>query len=139
MLDSLRQLGEEFTVTWFETDKEQFAKLRQVLSADPGVALTTKRIQVDSARPPVRDESLIIQVALQRERLAVTTLPPSGTAIASSTVVRLTETQLDAFSEGEGPGGRETPSSQTLESRGTALTQLLLGDQADQLLEKCRD
>ena len=139
MLDSLRELGEEFTVTWFETDKEQFAKLREVLGADPGVALTTKRIQVDSARPPVRDESLIIQVALQREKLAVTTLPPSGTAIASSTVVRLTEAQLDAFSVGEGPGGRETPSSQTLESRGTALTKLLLGDQADELLEKCRD
>jgi CHAT domain-containing protein len=138
MLDSLRQLGEEFTVSWFETDKDQFARLRQVLGADPSVALTTKRIQADSARPPVRDESLIIQVALQRERLAVTTLPPSGTAIASSTAVRLPEAQVDAFSAGEGPGGRETPSSQTLETRGTALTKLLLGDQADQLLEKCQ-
>ena len=137
MLDGLRGLGDEYSVTWFETNAQLFEGLRKLLESDSGVALTTRQIKVDAAAPATSNQDLVIQVGLNQNKLYVTVLPPSGTAIASSSVTRLSEEQLFELSKGEGPANRETPSIATLATRGKELTNLLLGVNAKTLLQEC--
>jgi CHAT domain-containing protein len=101
------------------------------------VALTTRRVQVQSVRFQVRDEPLVIHLRLDQQKLSVTVLPPSGTAIVSSDIVRLSEAEMQQLSQGGGPTRRATPAHQELLSRGASLTRKLLGKDADAILDQC--
>ena len=137
MLDSLVSLGGQFTITWFETDEDKFNQLHRILASNDKVALTTRRVQVQPMRTRVRDESLVIHLKLEQQKLSVTVLPPSGTAIVSSEVVPLPETEMQQLSQGGGVTRRATPAHQELLSRGANLTRKLLGKHADAILEQC--
>lgn len=136
-LDSLIALGSDYKITWFETDKTKFEKLHEILAANTQVALTTKSVQLTPIQPSLRNEALIIQLSLNQQKLNVTVLPPSGTAIVSSNSVMLSNAEMDQLGLGSGRTKRATPPHPELLARGAALTQKLLGKNADAILEQC--
>jgi CHAT domain-containing protein len=137
MLDSLVGLGSKFTITWFETNEQKFIELRDILAENSHVALTTRRVQAQPMRVQVRDEPLVIHVRRDQQKLSVTILPPSGTAIVSSNIIPLPDAELQRLSQGSGLTRRATPVHQELLERGANLTSKLLGKQADAILDQC--
>ena len=68
--------------------------------------------------------------------LVVTVLPPAGNAVAGVRTQVLTDADVSRLASGSGVAKRNTPDLATLTSRGRELAQLLLGDQADQILAR---
>ena len=137
MLSGLAELGNDVTIVWFETDAARFDRLQKKLSGEEDVLLTTRRVIASAVAKVSREEELILQVSLDNDQLTVTTLPPSGSAIASSRRISLTQAQVTEFSNGRGSGKRATPDLNTLNQRGVKLAETLLGKDAAELLMRC--
>jgi len=138
MLSGFKELQFATTITWFETNADRFEQLRKALSGHESIELTTRVAAAGQAASPARQEALILQVSLECDRLSVTTLPPVGTAVASVRHVPLSPAELAKFAEGGGANKRQTPSFRTLQTRGQSLARMLLGDEAGELLQRCR-
>ncbi len=139
MLRGFKDLHGRTTLVWFETNQDRFNRLNKILAGKKDIQLTTRRVDVTPLSSIVREDELILQVSLQNDELNVTTLPPAGSAIASSERIKLTAKQLAAFSIGSGPSKRATPDLQTLTKRGGELAKTLLGTGANQILSRCQD
>jgi len=139
MLRGFDELRGRTTLVWCETNRERFDRLNRLLAGKQDVQLTTRRIDVASVALPAREEELILQVSLQNDVLTVTTLPPAGSAIASSERINLTATQIAAFTVGSVFNKRATPDLDELAVRGARLAAMLLGTGANQILMRCRD
>jgi CHAT domain-containing protein len=139
MLRGFADLCGHTTIVWFETDADRFGRLQKMLTEQPQVQLTTHRAVASAAAPRGHEEELILQVSLRDNQLTVTTLPPAGSAIAASRRVEFTDAEAAALSEGRGRKKRVTPDLQTLNERGAQLAEKLFGDEATQLLTRCRD
>ena len=137
MLRGFAELRGHTTIVWFETNADRFDKLHKKLAGQNQIQLTTRRVIASPAAPSGREEELILQVRLENDQLTVTTLPPAGSAIASSRRIKLTAAQVAAFSVGNGPRKRVTPDLKTLNQRGAKLAEILLGKEATQLLTRC--
>ncbi len=137
MLRGFAELRGHVTIVWFETNADRFNRLHQKLAGQKDVHLTTRRTIASPAAPSGREEELILQVSLENDQLTITTLPPAGSAIASSRRINLTPAQLSVFSEGSGSRKRATPDLETLKQRGGELAEILLGKDATQLLTRC--
>ena len=137
MLRGFAGLNGAVTVVWFETNADRFNRLQKTLSAEESVQLTTRKVTVAAATPLARAEDLIFQVSLHDDELRVTMLPPAGSAIASSRLVKLSASDMAAFSAGGGLSKRETPDLNALKSRGVQLAATLIGKEATQLLSRC--
>ena len=139
MLRGFDELRGRTTVVWCETNRERFDRLNKFLAGKQDVQLTTRRVDVVPVALPAREEELILQVSLQNDELTVTTLPPAGSAIASSKRITLTATQIAAFAVGSRSNARATPELGELAQRGAELANTLLGKGANQILMRCRD
>ena len=137
MLRGFAELSGHTTIVWFETDENRFKKLHAKLAGYDHLHVTTRRVSEDLAPPSGREEELILQVNLVHDELTVTTLPPAGSAIASSRRVKLSAVEVADFSVGGGMRKRGTPDQKTLNRRGAELAEKLLGKDATQLLMRC--
>ncbi|MFT5528101.1 MAG: hypothetical protein ACI9HK_006089, partial [Pirellulaceae bacterium] len=139
MIEGLKNLPASATVAWFETNANRFENLQEFFESQPNVKLTTQRSVVAIEPPASRKEPMILQVRLEGSQLAATALLPSGSAVASIQRVTISDTQLARFSEGRGRNRRSTPDLATLRERGDELAKALFGEDAAQILARCRD
>lgn len=139
MLRGFSELSGHTTIVWFETNASRFDKLHEKLAGKTHVQLTTRRVSASLVLTSGREEELILQVSLENDELTVTTLPPAGSAIASSHRISLTAAQVAAFAKGSGSSKRETPDLIELAERGAQLAETLLGKDATQLLTRCSE
>ena len=139
MLRGFDELRGRTALVWCETNRERFDRLHKLLAGRQDVQLTVRRVDVAPVLSPGREEELILQVSLQNDILTVTTLPPAGSAIASSEQIKLTATQIEAFTVGSGSSKRATPDLDELALRGATLAAMLLGNGANQILMRCQD
>jgi CHAT domain-containing protein len=139
MLRGFSELSGHTTIVWFETNASRFDKLHEKLAGEPQVQVTTRRVTASPVVASGREEELILQVSLENDELTVTTLPPAGSAIASSRRISLNATQVAAFAKGSGSSKRETPGLIELAERGAQLAETLFGKDATQLLTRCSE
>lgn len=139
MLRGFHGLRGRTTLVWCETNRERFDRLNKLLAGKPDVQLATRRVDVAPVALAGREEELILQVSRQGDELSVTTLPPAGSAIASSERITLTAMQIAAFAAGSPFNKRATPELDELAQRGAVLADTLLGKGANQILTRCRD
>lgn len=137
MLRGFRTLPPETTLVWFEMNDVRYGQIRDQLSAASNIKLTTLESKIASVPVPTLPEAFMLQVTLQNDELAVTALPPAGSAVASSRRVPLTASQLAKLAEGGGGRKRTTPRLDLLPQRGEDLAEMLFGDDAAKLLQRC--
>ena len=139
MLAGFHNLAGHTTLHWFETDEGRYAELTRFLKSQQDVSLTTRVVE-ENARPRVvGGETLILQVTSKGDRVSVTVLPPSGTAIVPVLPFELTKQQIEEFTRGSGYEGRSAPTIEQLNERGPKLTRLLLGEECEQIIAQCGD
>ena len=138
MLRGFADLPPQTTVVWFETNPDRYECLRQQLAGVGHIQLTTQQSKIAAPRVAVPQEPFVLQVSLEQGELAITGLPPAGSAVAFSWPAKLTAGQLATLAAGGGHRKRTTPDLKTLRRRGMALAKLLFGDDAAELLQRCR-
>jgi CHAT domain-containing protein len=139
MVDGLIGLAGQTVISWFETDRRQFAALLETLKQDERVNVTTRSFsEAVPAAPRVQQEQLVLSVALTGDRLTSIAVPPSGTGVARTQEMLLTAEMLKDYSKGSG-SGRRTPNQGALDERVLKLAHLLLGEDSSELLSRCRD
>ncbi|MFG0263491.1 MAG: CHAT domain-containing protein [Novipirellula sp. JB048] len=138
MLRGFQTLPPGTTLVWFEIDERRYGQIRDQLSAAANIKLTTQETKIASVPMPVPPEAFMLQVTWQNDELAVTALPPAGSAVASSRPIPLTASQLAKLAEGRGGRKRATPRLNELPQRGEELAKMLFGDDAAMLLQRCR-
>jgi CHAT domain-containing protein len=136
MLAGLKDLAGFASITWFESNEDRFEALRRILISKRLVKLTTRRAMAPVIAAEPQEQPLILQVSYVDEKLDVTVLPPTGTAIAAFSRQVLSAADVSSLAAGSGPGNRETPDMATLTSRGQKLAKLLLGDEAKEILAR---
>lgn len=136
MVRGLRPLRGQIQVSWFENDAERYGAILEVLREMNDVAVTT-RVVTEPEKPAVKaaPEQLIVTVRWEDDLLHTVVLPPSGTAVAQAHSVPFRVEEMISLSVAQG----RVPDSIDIEARGRKLAELLFGDSATDLLEKCRD
>ncbi len=138
MLTGLEPLSGRAMVAWFENDPARFASLQRILGKDDRVSLSTRRQTGSTVAAPVeRAENLVLSVTLTDGVLSATVMPPSGTAVARTASTPFT--RQDMLSYSRGVSGRNTPPAADLADRGHKLSKLLFGEDAADLISRCRD
>ena len=138
MLRGFTQLSGRSVLVWYETDDRRFEALCELLAADPQVKLTTRRALTEISPVAAVEEPFVLNVRLANDRLAVTCLPPSSSAIVSASSTEISAAALAELAEGQGVSKRATPSQETLDQRGRNLAGQLFGPQAAAILSACR-
>lgn len=137
MLSGLLPLSGQAAVVWFENDPGRFVALYHTLEKDSRVNLTTRRqSSAASTIATEQREQLVISVTLQDNFLTATVMPPSGTGVARTRRLAFNRQQMLTYSSGA--SGRNTPAPDELARRGQELSRTLLGQDADDLLSRCR-
>ena len=141
MLEGFREAGDGLTLVWCETDRERHDALKERFREEPSVSLTTRRAR-EHEPPPIASAGpaeMILSVRLVNDRLQTWALLPEGTGIGREREVPLDSAALESLSKGIHAAGRRTPGLQELDRRGRRLAELLLGDDAAQLLANHRE
>ena len=139
MVDGFEALAGQTTIVWFENDKHQFNALLETLKQDGRVSVTTRRYSDAVPKPPkVLEEQLVLSVGLADGRLTAIAMPPAGTGVARTQQVPLNSDTIRKLSRGSG-SGRSTPNLDSLNERGADIAKLLLGEDADELLQRCQE
>jgi len=137
MLSGLESLSGQAAIVWFENDPGRFARLLSILEKDPRVSLSTRRqIRREMAVRPEHEEQLVLSVTLMDDVLTSTVMPPSGTGIARTQRIPFKRQRMLDYSRGS--LGRNTPPPDELARRGEELSRTLFGEDAADLISRCR-
>ncbi|HRI12797.1 MAG TPA: CHAT domain-containing protein [Verrucomicrobiota bacterium] len=137
MISGLEPIAGQAAVVWFENDPGRFASLLEILEKDPRVSLTTRRqLQPTGAVKPEQAELLMLSVTLKDDILTSTVMPPSGTGVARTRPIPFNKQALLNYSRGA--AGRNTPPPDELARRGQELSKTLFGEDAADLISRCR-
>ena len=136
VVKGLEPLHGKMQLCWFENDGDRFAEVLKVLEAQKNVSVTT-RIIPDAEHAvvrTVRDQMMVI-VRWDGDTLRTMVMPPSGTAVAREHAVSLRAADMKSLV----PSMGGVPSSSELQILSSKLAELLFGNEANQLLEQCKE
>ncbi|QEG41982.1 CHAT domain-containing protein [Roseimaritima ulvae] len=139
MLSGFRSHTHQVLVKWIEADEERYAKLLDKLQQSDDLDVTTVRKDSTVEIPQTSYPWFQLTVKYRSGHLDVTALAREGTGRAWSNPVTVRADVIEALSEGIGDRRRETPNQQELTRRGKQLVELLFGEQADVIWQRCRD
>lgn len=127
-------------LVWYETDRTRFEAIRGRLESKDQVRLTTRLDDVPPAVSTGASRALLhVELSDDGSQLATTFVAPAGTAIARKCRVTVGPGKIAELSAGVGESGESTPGLEDLVARGKKLAELLLGDDADEVLKKIGD
>ncbi|MEM9368572.1 MAG: CHAT domain-containing protein [Planctomycetota bacterium] len=135
MVNGLLHLGSDASVSWFESDRQRFEDLQRWLGQHEDVQLTFRESALPLPRLQPKAQPLIVQTSYDGDELIANVLPPTGNAIVQVLRRSMTLLEMEQLAAGGGMGNESTPAMPDLRDLGQRLGQLLLGEDAEQILQ----
>ncbi len=133
MVEGLRGAGDDIEIVWVERDPERFEALEEALTAlGDDITLATRELAAGGEAPGLqeRPKTIIGVRDLGGDMLDVSLLVPRGNAIVPTRRARLAAAQRASF---VAKGAKKR-----LDEHARILSDVLLGDEAGEVLEACR-
>ncbi|MBI3270139.1 MAG: CHAT domain-containing protein [Planctomycetes bacterium] len=136
MLAGFAKTTSTLTLVWFEIDEARFDGIRAVLKDRGDVLLSARRPEPSPVMPKGGEPQTIASVTYANGKIAVTVLPPGGSAAALTVSSSMSPARLEELARGE---GRSTPSMMEMDARGEELAREIFGVEGVRVLQQTGD